>query len=88
MKYDKEEEDIFAIQDEITLAIVDELKVSLLGEERENLKKRYTVNTEAYNLYLQGRYFWNKRTKEDLEKSVGYLQKSIEIYTMYSLAYV
>ncbi len=87
-QFDKEEEDIFAIQDEITLAIVDELKVSLLGEERENLKKRYTVNTEAYNLYLQGRYFWNKRTKEDLEKSVGYFQKATEIDPMYALAYV
>jgi TolB-like protein/Tfp pilus assembly protein PilF len=87
-RFDKEEADIFAIQDEITLAVVDELKLSLLGEERENLKKRYTDNVTAYNLYLQGRYFWNKRTKEGIEKSIEYFQKSIDEDPTYALAYV
>jgi len=87
-QFDKQEEDIFAIQDEITLAIVDELKLSLLGDERENLKRRYTENIKAYNLYLQGRYFWNKRTKESIEKSIEYFQKAIDEDPTYALAYV
>jgi serine/threonine-protein kinase len=85
---DKEEADIFAIQDEITLAIVDELKFSLLGDERERLKQRYTENVKAYNLYLQGRYFWDKRTKEGIEKSIEYFQKAIAEDPTYALAYV
>jgi serine/threonine-protein kinase len=85
---DKEEADIFSIQDEITLAVVDELRVNLLGDEKENLKKRYTENIEAYNLYLQGRYFWNKRTKEGIEKSIEYFQEAIDKDPTYALAYV
>jgi len=56
-------EDIFAIQDEISLAIVDNLKVKLFGEEKEKLIKRHTEDIDAYSLYLKGRYFWNKRTE-------------------------
>jgi hypothetical protein len=58
-KYDRDMEDIFVIQDEISLAIVDKLKIKLLGVEKTKLVKRYTENKEAYNLYLKGRYFWN-----------------------------
>jgi len=63
-------EDIFAIQDEIALAIVENLKLKLLKDEKAKLLKRHTNNPEAFNLYIQGRYFYNKRTLEDLKKSI------------------
>jgi len=86
-KYDRELEDIFAIQDEISLAIVDKLKVKLLGDEKVKLVKRHTDNQEAYNLYLKGRYFWNRRTEEDLEKSIECFKRAIEKDPDYALAY-
>lgn len=87
-KFDKELEDVFAIQDDITLALVNKLKVSLLGGERENLVKRYTENVEAYELYLRGLYFWNKRTAEDAERALEYFEKAVEKDSEFALAYV
>ncbi len=86
-KYERAMEDIFALQDEISLAIVDNLKIKLLGDEKERIVKRHTENIEAYNLYLQGRYFWNKRTREGLNKSIDYFKQAIEIEPVYALAY-
>jgi serine/threonine-protein kinase len=86
-KYDRDMEDIFAIQDEISLAIVDKLKVRLLGGEKENLVKRYTDNIEAYNLYLKGRYFWSKRTEQGLKKGIEYFKRATKKDAHYALAY-
>ena len=86
-RYERDEQDIFVLQDEISLAIVDNLKLKLLSEERVELIKRHTDNLEAYNLYLKGRYHWNKRTKEGIIKSIEYLKQVIEIDPTYSLAY-
>jgi serine/threonine protein kinase/tetratricopeptide (TPR) repeat protein len=86
-RFDRELEDVFAIQDEISLAIVDKLKPKLLGGEKERLVKHYTDNLEAYNLYLKGRYFWNKRTGEGLKKGMEYFQQAIEKDPTYALAY-
>jgi adenylate cyclase len=69
-RYDRDMGDVFAIQDEITSAIVDKLKPKLLGQEKARLAKRQTVDPEVYNLYLQGLYFRNKRTEMDLKKSI------------------
>ena len=85
-RYDRQMEDVFEIQDEITLAIVEALKVKLLGAERAALLKRHTENTEAYHLYLKGRYYWNKRT--ELKKGLGYFQQAIELDPNYALSYV
>jgi len=87
-RYDREMEDIFAIQDEITAAIIDQLKVRLVKKEGEPLVKRYTENLEAYSLYLKGRYYWNSLTPEGWEKSFECYQKAIEIDPTYALAYV
>ena len=87
-KYDRDMEDIFAIQDEISLAIVDNLKVKLLRGEKDKLVKRYTDNLEAYSLNLKGRYYWNSLTPEGWEKSNECYQKAIEIDPTYALAYV
>jgi TolB-like protein/Tfp pilus assembly protein PilF len=86
-KYDRDMEDIFAIQDEISLAIVDNLKVKLLGREKVKLVKRYTDNLEAYKLYLKGRYFWNKRYDIGVKKGLEYFQQAIEKDKDFALAY-
>lgn len=87
-RYDREMEDIFAIQDEVTLALVETLKVKLLGREKAKLKKRHTDDQEAYNLYLKGRYFLNDRTSEGIIKRIEYFNQAIELDPAYALAYV
>jgi TolB-like protein/Tfp pilus assembly protein PilF len=86
-RYDREMQDIFDVQDEITLAIVSVLKVKLLGEEKADVLKRGTDNTEAYELYLKGRYYANKFTLEGFDKALLYLNKAIEKDPKYALAY-
>jgi serine/threonine protein kinase/tetratricopeptide (TPR) repeat protein len=86
-KYERDEGGIFELQDEVTVAIIDKLKVKLLGEERAGLSKRYTDNVEAYNQYLLGRHFWNKRTENDMLRSIEYFKQAIEIDPEYALAY-
>jgi TolB-like protein/Tfp pilus assembly protein PilF len=86
-KYDRSMEDIFALQDEISLAIVDNLKIKLLGKEKQEFIKGQTQNLEAYDSYLKGRYFWNKRTVEDIRRSVEYFQQAIKEDPQYALAY-
>jgi serine/threonine-protein kinase len=86
-KYDRNMEDVFAIQDEISEAIVAKLKPKLLGEEKEKLAKRQPANLEAYNLYLKGRYFLNKGTQEDVKKAIECFRRAIEEEPDYALAY-
>jgi serine/threonine protein kinase/Tfp pilus assembly protein PilF len=85
-RYDREMEDVFAIQDEITLAIVDKLKLKLLREEKAALLDRYRENLEAYNLYLKGRYYWSRRPLE-IRKAVECFEEAIEKDPDYALAY-
>jgi serine/threonine protein kinase/Tfp pilus assembly protein PilF len=87
-KYDRKLEDIFAIQDEISLAIVDKLKVKLLGQERTALFRRHTVDQEAHNLYLKGLYFWNRRLEGGMRKAMEFFQQAIEKDPDYALAHV
>ena len=84
-RYDREMEDVFAIQDEISLAIVNKLK--LLVGEKAKLVKRHTDDLEAYNLYLKGRWFWNRRTEAGLKKAIEYLKQAIEKDPSYVLPY-
>ena len=86
-RYDREMEDVFAIQDEIASMIVDKLRVKLVGGSKRSLVKRYTENFEAYNLYLQGLYHWNKRSGVALKKGIEFFQKAIEKDPNYALAY-
>jgi serine/threonine protein kinase/Tfp pilus assembly protein PilF len=85
--YDRELESVFAIQDEISQAIVGVLKIRLLGADRIAFTKRYTDNVEAYNAYTQGRFLWNKRTEENLMKAIEYFQTAVELDPKYALAY-
>ena len=85
--YDREWKDIFDVQSDIAQRIAEKLKTVLTPEEKELIEKSQTKNPEAYNLYLQGRFFLNKRTEEGLEKSIEYFEKSVEIDRDYALAY-
>ncbi|UCG62335.1 MAG: protein kinase [Candidatus Zixiibacteriota bacterium] len=86
-RYDRDSEDIFAIQDEISLAIVNNLKVKLLKEDEAALTKRHTADPEAHKLYLKGRYFWSRRTRESFEKAIEYFKIATEIDPNYAQAY-
>jgi TolB-like protein/Tfp pilus assembly protein PilF len=85
-KYDREMKEIFDIQDEISLAIVEALKLKLLGTE-QSVVKRYTDNTEAYQLYLKGRFFVNQRTSASLLKAIDYFNQAITLDSNYPLGY-
>lgn len=85
--YDRETGDVLDIQDEITMAVIDALKFKLLGSERADVLKRDTGNTDAYHLYLRGRFFWNKRTEAAIRKAIQYFDQAIELDPVYAAAY-
>ncbi|MGB5377582.1 adenylate/guanylate cyclase domain-containing protein, partial [Muriicola sp.] len=86
-KFDRELEDIFAIQDEISLAILDAIKIKLLGAEKKAVVKKYTDNVEAYKFYMKGRYHFNKLSPNDFLKAIEYFQAAIDIDATYAIAY-
>jgi TolB-like protein/Tfp pilus assembly protein PilF len=75
-KFDREMNDIFAIQDEISMAIVNNLKVKLLAKEKAAIEKRHTDDPDAYNFYLKGLYFGSKPSPETFEKALEYFKKA------------
>ena len=85
--YEAKWKDIGSVQSEIARQIADKLQTVLTPAEKELIEKTPTKNPEAYNSYLQGRFFWNKRTKEGLKKSLEYFEKSIAEDPDYALAY-
>ncbi len=85
--YDRKLTDIFAVESEIAKTIAETLQARLSGSEKSLIAKTPTVNPEAYELYLKGRFFWNKRTGDDLRKSIGYLKQAIAKDPGYALAY-
>ncbi len=86
-QYNRKPEDVFALQDDLSREISEKLRLQLTGEERQRLTKRYTEDSEAYRLYLKGRYHWNKRSPEGLQKAVEYFRKALDKDPAYSLAY-
>lgn len=87
-KFDDKFTDIFAIQDSISEQVVRSLALKLSGEEQRQIRKSYTDNPEAFQLYLKGRYFWNQRTADGLKKSLEYAQQAIALEPTYAAAYV
>ncbi len=85
-RFTRKATDIFVVQDEITRQIMDSLRVRLTGAQEERVTKRFTDNEEAYKLYLQGRFHWNKRG-ESLKKAVEYFKQAIEKDPNYALAF-
>jgi len=86
-KFDEDFTDIFAVQDSISEKVAAALALKLTGEEKERLTKRYTENTAAYQLYLKGLHFFNKRSVEGYNKAIEYYQQAIEKDPDYALAY-
>jgi len=86
-KYTRKTSDILTVQEEIARQISERLRPKLTGEEERRLSKSYTTNTEAYQLYLKGRYYWNKRTEDSYQKAIDYFHQAIEHDRNYALAY-
>jgi TolB-like protein/class 3 adenylate cyclase len=85
--FDREMRDVFAIQDEITRAIVRALEMQLIGAGDQPLAKHGTYNIDAYQLYLQGRYHFNKFTSEGFKRCIECCKKALQIEPSYALAY-
>jgi TolB-like protein/Flp pilus assembly protein TadD len=85
--YDRETGDVFAIQEEISRAIVNALQVRLSAEPNRRLLEGHTENLHAYNLYLQGRYHWNRRTEAGLRKGIEYFEQAIAEEQNYAAAH-
>ena len=86
-QYNRKLSDIAAVQQEVVRDISDKLKLRLSGEDRDRLRRRTSESWEAYDLYLRGRYHWNKFSDESLEKAIGYFQQAIDKDPNYALAY-
>ncbi|MDQ6653102.1 MAG: winged helix-turn-helix domain-containing protein [Acidobacteriota bacterium] len=86
-KFDEVDADIFKLQDSVSQQMADVLSLSLTQNEKTELAKRPTQNSEAYGLYLKGNYFWNKRGNEVL-KSIDYFRKAIDLDPNFVQAYV
>ncbi len=79
--------DIFAVQDELSKKISQSLRLRLSGEDVEKLAKRYTKDAEAYQLYLKGRYFWNKRNEEGFRNGIEHFKRAEEKDPTFALAF-
>ncbi|MBA3766399.1 MAG: tetratricopeptide repeat protein [Acidobacteria bacterium] len=86
-QYNRKISDLITVQQEISWKISKKLLLRLTGEEEKRMTKHYTENTEAYQLYLKGRYFWNKRDKESLDSGIKLFEEAIRIDPGYALAY-
>ena len=86
-QYDRQLSNVFALQEDISRGISEQLRVKLTGEDEKRLTRRYTENSEAYQLYLKGRFYWNKRTGESLKKGLEYFQQAVDKDPGYALAY-
>lgn len=86
-QYKRKAADIFEVQEEISKEISEKLRIKLTGEEKKLLVKRYTDNTEAYRLYLKGRFCLSKMTKESLDNAIKHFRQAIDVDPDYALAY-
>jgi TolB-like protein/Tfp pilus assembly protein PilF len=85
--YDRKLTDIFAVESEIAKTIAETLQAKITGSEKSSIAKAPTVNPEAYELYLKGRFFWNKRSGVDLRKAIEFFNQAIAKDPNYALAY-
>jgi serine/threonine-protein kinase len=86
-QYRRKTSDVIALQEEIVREVSQKLQLTLTGDTRQQLVKRFTENPEAYKLYLQGRYYWNKRRAAEILKAVEYFNQAIATDPGYALAY-
>ena len=86
-QYVRQTSDILALEQEISTEISEQLRFKLTSAQRKSLAKRSTENSEAYQLYLKGRYHWNRRTEAGIKRSLDYFEKAIALDTDFALAY-
>ena len=86
--YDREIQDVFAIQTDIAESVADALKLQLLGEKRAEIKRRTPDNADAYSLYLKGRFYWNERNSESVKKAMQYFESAFAKEPRFALPYV
>jgi eukaryotic-like serine/threonine-protein kinase len=86
-KYERKLADMLSVQRDIAREITNNLRPTLSGAEKTKANKQYTANPEAYQLYLKGRFYWNKRTVSDFEKALQYFQEAVDKDPSYALAY-
>jgi tetratricopeptide (TPR) repeat protein len=86
-KIDSDIEDIFVLQSDIAKLIADKLQAAISPEEKQQIEKAQTLNTQAYDYYLMGRFYWNIRSPESIAKSIEYFEKAIHADANYALAY-
>jgi len=86
-QYDRKSDEILTVQEDIAKAVSDKLRLRTTAEERKLLVKRSTQNAEAYQLYLKGLYYWNRRTGETLKKAIEFFRQALEKDPGYALAY-
>ena len=87
-EYERKVSDIVSVKQAIAREVTEKLRLRLSGEEQRRLVKRDTTNAEAYQFYLRGRYFWNKRTADGLKKAIEQFQQAIDHDPNYALGYV
>jgi len=87
-EYDRKLSDVLGLQQDISREISEKLRLKLTGEEKKRLTGRDTTNAEAYQFYLRGRYFWNKRTADGIKKAIDQFQQAIDRDPNYALGYV
>jgi eukaryotic-like serine/threonine-protein kinase len=85
--YNRKLADIFEVQDEIALQISENLRIALTSEQKKKLKKRFTHDPQAYQSYMKGRFFWNKRTEGGFKKAIDHFEAAIEQDPVYALPY-
>ncbi len=85
--FDKELQDVFAIQTQIAREVANSLRVRLKANENDRIENKDTHSMDAYNLYLQGRYYWNKRTPDDLKRAASLFEKATSADPRFALAY-
>jgi TolB-like protein/DNA-binding winged helix-turn-helix (wHTH) protein/Tfp pilus assembly protein PilF len=85
--YESQLGDILSLQNRVSSAIVDEIRINLTKEDKERLAKTPAVSPEAYEEYLRGRYYWNKRSGEGFAKAIGYFESATRRDPQYALAY-
>jgi TolB-like protein len=85
--FDRKLTDVFQIESDIAKTIAEKLQAKLTGSEERAISAKPTADLEAHQLYLQGRYFWNRRTGENLKKALSYFQQAVDKDPGYALAY-
>lgn len=86
-QYNRKVSDVLAVQDDISRVITEKLRLKINAAEQKRLNKLNSENPEVYQLYLKGRYFWNKRTEADLIRGIGYFQQAIDLDQNYAPAF-